>query len=403
MQKVRKVVARASRFFFVLVIVISAFVFAMFQGGVVSWTIFYAILPFMIYSIALFFYPLKDISVQRTIRTSTIRNGEKFEVKLLLKRKFRFPLLYTVIEEKWRKDSFMKTQDTWKKVFVFGFKKEVEWRYEIEGIPRGEHVLEGVRIEVIDFFGWVQKTRFIPSESVILVYPKMMNIHYVPLGAEYEQGAVVSPYSAAKDTTMATGVRDYQSGDRVSWIHWKSFARTQTLMTKEFEDRRTQDLLLVFDGRPSEVFEEQIEFAASTLQEAFNQRAGVKFLSLGAESILFSSLQSESQFREVLVHLAKIVPAENDDIEQVTDFRRELEHGGSVVVVTGSPDDPFLESVVANVADPRSITCFVVMKKGASMDEKVMKDIQLAKLKGIKVQTMIREEFSTAFREVTRS
>ena len=71
---------------------------------------------------------------------------------------------------------------------------------------------------------------------------------------------MASPLNIVKDTTMATGVRDYQSGDRVSWIHWKSFARTQTLMTKEFEDRRSQELILVLDERPSEVFEEQVEF-----------------------------------------------------------------------------------------------------------------------------------------------
>ena len=35
---------------------------------------------------------------------------------------------------------------------------------------------------------------------------------------------MASPLNIVKDTTMATGVRDYQSGDRVTWIHWKSFA-----------------------------------------------------------------------------------------------------------------------------------------------------------------------------------
>ena len=84
----------------------------------------------------------------------------------------------------------------------------------------------------------------------------MTDIHYVPIDTQYDLGSMISPYNVVKDTTMATGVRDYQSGDRVSWIHWKSFARTQTLMTKEFEDRRSQDLLVILDGRPSETFEE---------------------------------------------------------------------------------------------------------------------------------------------------
>ena len=125
-------------------------------------------------------------------------------------------------------------------------------------------------------------------KHTVLVYPKMTDIHYVPIDTQYDLGSMISPYNIVKDTTMATGVRDYQPGDRVSWIHWKSFARTQTLMTKEFEDRRSQDLFVLFDGRPSETFEEQVELAASILKEATNDQAGIGFLTTGKESAYFS-------------------------------------------------------------------------------------------------------------------
>ena len=63
-----------------------------------------------------------------------------------------------------------------KNLFVFGFQKKIEWEYEIERMPRGEHVLEGVNIEVSDFFGWIRKTHFIPIKNTVLVYPKITNI-----------------------------------------------------------------------------------------------------------------------------------------------------------------------------------------------------------------------------------
>ena len=287
MLKVYKAVISASRFLFVLLIAISAFVFAMFQGGVVSWTIFYAIIPFIIYSIVLFFYPLIDFSAERLFRTPNVQHGEKLSVNILLKRRFRFPLLYTVIEEKWHDDTLLKETGELKKLFVLGFKKEIEWAYVVERMPRGEHLLEGVTIEVTDFFGWIRKSYLIPIKNTVLVYPKTMNVQYVPIDTQYDQGSMISPYSIVQETTMASGVRDYQSGDRVSWIHWKSFARTQLLMTKEFEDRQSQDMFIVFDKRPSEAFEEKVEFAASIVQEALKQQAGIGFLSLGAESTVF--------------------------------------------------------------------------------------------------------------------
>lgn len=403
MPKVHRVVTSASRFLFVLLIIISTFVFAMFQGGVVSWTIFYAIIPFILYSVVLFFYPLIDFSAKRIIRTPNVQHGEKLSVKILLRRRFRFPLLYTVIEEKWQDDALLQETGELKKLFVFGFKKEMEWDYEVERMPRGEHLLEGVNIEVTDFFGWMRKAYLIPIKNTVLVYPKTMDIQYVPIDAQYDQGSMISPYSIVKDTTMASGVRDYQSGDRVSWIHWKSFARTQVLMTKEFEDRQSQDLFLVFDRRPSETFEEQVEFAASIVQEALKQRVDMGFLSLGAEPTVFPAIQSEEQLRGVFIHLAKIVPEQNHSLGRFIDFRSELEQGGSIIVITGNPDWSFLESIMMQVTNSQSMICFVIVKKEASIRGKLAEDIRFAKSKGITVQTLVKEQFFSAFREVTRS
>ena len=88
------------------------------------------------------------------------------------------------------------------------------------------------------------------------------------------KGTIASPLNIVKDTTMATGVRNYQAGDRVTWIHWKSFARTQTLMTKEFEDRRSQELFLVMDGRNSEVFEDLVELDCFYLERSLRASGG---------------------------------------------------------------------------------------------------------------------------------
>ena len=404
MKRLRKPMSIWGRLVFVLLILVSAFVFAMFQGGYVSWAIFYAILPFILYSISLFSYPLRTVTAERIIRTPSVENGGKLVVSLTVKRDFPFPLLYTVISEKWRDEEILLvTKDTIKKLFVFGFQKKEEWQYEIDRMPRGEHVLEGVEIEVSDFFGWIRKKYFIPLKNTILVYPKITNIHYVPIDTQYDLGSMISPYNVVKDTTMATGVRDYQSGDRVSWIHWKSFARTQTLMTKEFEDRRSQDLLVIFDGRPSETFEEQVELAASILKEATNDQAGIGFLSTGKKSATFPFIQSEEQFRKVLIHLAKIKPSDDSAAVISNDYRNEFSQSGSVILITAHPDWSFLESVIGNVTNARSISCFTVIKKDAPVKNVLAEDIRLAKSKGISVHVLTREQFPTAFKGVIYS
>lgn len=396
----RKMIGTSSRLLFVLFVLVAPFVFAMFQGGVVSWTIFYIILPFAIYSLVLFFYPMAKMTVERTIRTPHVQNGEKLIVSLSIKRKDRFPLLYTVVSEKWAEpEMVILAGEKLKRLFVFGFSKEVEWEYEIEKMPRGEHVLQGVKVEISDFFGWLRKTRFIEAENTILVFPKMTGIHYVPFNTQYDQGTMASPLNIVKDTTMATGVRNYQSGDRVTWIHWKSFARTQNLMTKEFEDRRSQELFIIMDGRETEMFEELVELAASILKEAASHQAGLALMTTGPKPSLFPFIQSEEQLHMALVHLAKIKPINEASL---ADFGTAFQHGGSIVLITGNPDGPFIQSVLLSVKNVESIICMVIVKRDDPGLQRIEDDIRLAKSKGITVHLLERKQFADAFKEVVR-
>ena len=403
MSKVKKFFGSTGRFIFVLFILIAAWVFAMFQGGAVSWTIFYCILPFVIYSIVLAFYPLSTIKVERTVRTPTVQNGGKLNASLTVNRNFRFPLLYTVVTEKCSDQKISKLAgNQLKHLFVFGFRKSNTWNYEVSNMTRGEYIFEGVEIEVSDFFGWIRKTHFIPVKHTVLVYPKITDVHYVSIDNQYDRGATVSPYNIVKDTTMATGVRDYQPGDRVTWIHWKSFARTQTLMTKEFEDRRSQELFVVLDGRPSNTFEEQVELAASLIKEISNHQAGIGFQTTGKDQPTFPFIQSEEHVQRVLVHLAKVKPSGDESTGMLPNQGGTLSHGGSIILITGNPDWPFIQSVVQNANNARSVVCFVVVNRNHPVRKTMAEDIRLAKSRGITVHTLTQEQFSEAFKEVAR-
>lgn len=399
--KMRRSFSNIGRLLFVLLILIGTFVFAMFQGGLVSWTIFYAVLPFIIYSILLFFYPLSNFSAKRTLQSSYLQKGDSLSVTVHLKRKSFFPLLYTAFSDRWINEMQQEKIGEMHKMLVFGWKKQANWHYELKSMPRGEFIARGIRIEVTDFFGWIRKSKVIPVQDETLVYPRIVDIEFVPIKAAYGGRQVKSPFNLVKDTTVVTGVRDYQSGDRVSWIHWKSFARTQTLMTKEFEDQGSEDVTLVFDGRTSFTFEDKITFAASILKESVRERLSIRFLPIDRHEP-FPAVQSEAEFNMMLTYLAKMQPVKEERVILSAALRRELEQSGTVVIITANPDPHFLEAIRAPSSGRRSIICFVVIENQKAMHGTLVEHIKYAESKGITVQPVMKQQFTEAFKEVMK-
>lgn len=390
-----------ARLFFVCAILIGAFVFAMFQGGLVSWTIFYALFPFAVYSICLFFYPLASFRVKRTLQANYFQSGTDLQVTVEVNRKSFFPLLYLVLTDKWSGGNQQEGFGEKHQMFIWGWKRHVKWQYEMKNMPRGEYIASEIQIELIDFFGWIRKKKRIPVHHQMTVYPQTVQVEFIPIGAEQEGKLATSPFSFLKDTTVVTSVRDYQSGDRVSWIHWKSFARTETLMTKEFEDKRSEDLTLILDDRMSATFEDEMMFAASILKAAMKERLSSQFFQMyGEEPVL--RMQSEMEFKQVLTRLAKIHPAEKKETLLSSTLSRELGQSSAVVLITASPDDSFLDHIRSVSRDSRSIICFVVIANKKAISGVLLENIKYAKSLGMTVQPVMRRQFTEAFKEVMK-
>jgi len=396
--------ATGGRIIFVLFILLCAFTFAMFQGGFVSWFIFYTLLPFALYSIGFFLSPISKIEAERYIQTGQVQNGGKLIVTVKLIRPSRFPMLYLLINEKTRSEVLLKHAGSrLKTVKLVGLQKVIEWTYEIDHMPRGEHYFDGIEIEVSDFFGWVKKTHVFPINQNIIVYPNVTEMIYMPIETRYDQGTAASPFTIVKDTTMATGIRDYQPGDRVSWIHWKSFARTQTLRTKEFEDRQSQDLFILIDRQPSTTFEEQIELTASVLQAVVRHQASAAFLSVGEDRFYFPAVQSEEQLQRSMFHLAKVLPDLKQPVNQVLLKDAAMSSATSVLLITGNLTPEWIDSILKSAKNLRVCTCFVVVKKGAKLSKKDITVHQLARSRGMVVHVLSQDHFANAFTEVGKS
>lgn len=359
MKKWRALFEKSKHFLLVSFLMLLTFCYAMFQGGFVSWFVFFTVSPFLLYAFIFQLVRESIFRVERKIEPSRVESGQSVNVTINVERKTRFPFAYMLMEELVGSAPLVQSKIQAKDAIKFvGFKKTFTWRYTLENLPRGEHRYLGANIIFYDFFGWAQKRMVVEKEQTVLVYPRVHDMKYATLQAKLDVGSMMSPYSIVKDTSMAVGLREYVPGDRFSWIHWKSFAKTQSLQSKEFEDRQSQELLLMLDEGASTLFEEKIELVASMLKAIVQGRGDISFVSTGANTKVFSAIQGEKQLDRVMQHLASVKPVEqaNFQLRDPQVFQRVA----TLLYVTSDISDDLLHTLGNSV---KSCICFVVTQQ----------------------------------------
>lgn len=361
MNKIRYFFAHGGRLITVLVLLVITYCYAMFQGGFVSWFVFFTILPFSVYSVLLAIVPIRLKEVSRTLSKDFIERGDTIEVTVRFQNKSWFPLVFMTAREMSMNNEFYEEMDGHaSKLFLVGWKREFEWTYELRDLKRGEHHFKGVEFMCTDFFGWTIRKIDVAQPQVFLVYPKLYDVKPEQITMQYDQGASRTRFSLVKDTTMATGVREYVPGDRFSWIHWKSFAKNGELRTKEFEDRNAQNTFVLIDRAVQKNFEQVVEFTASYINKTIKARGDVSFLSLGTDRYFAPVLKTDSQFKKVMQHFVMVVPDAQFGVERLLFEEQKTMSRSIVIIVTGELTPQLHEALNTSVKNMGKIVCFVV-------------------------------------------
>jgi uncharacterized protein (DUF58 family) len=383
-----QVVGNVWKLIILVLLLLITFSYAMFQGGFVSWFLFYSFLPFALYAVCLFFYPLGRFSVERQFPKREFHADEPLTVKVTLKRDSFFPLLLLIVEDHLSEELAGSVFQKVNKAFLYpGFRKEFSFIYCIEKLPRGEHHFSAVRMVTSDILGLVQREVMIPNDGNILVFPSYGKWSYEHFENSLEQGNVPVNDMMQRDMTMAVGIREYQPGDKLSWINWKASAKRSEIMMKEFEQRRSQDLLLVLDCSPHMYFELLVQYAASIGHGALRKGARVGFMSVSEKCVMLPPQGGESSQRQLLYRLAKSNDKCPISLEQVlrTD-RFLLQQKANILLITAQVSPELIEAVQMFTARKCPVSIFVIqdVEGHISPYEHSMKE--MARSRGVDVQ-----------------
>lgn len=390
----------------IVFLVLVTFVFAMFQGGFVSWFIFYSFLPLGLYSLLIGFYPLAKFEVKRTVNQDQFIAGEKLKGTIIIKRNLPFiPLLYLIIEEELPASLKFCSQSERSKNMVFPwFKKTLEMDYTIDSIPRGEHQFTSIRLRTGDLFGLVEKEHRFELKKNYLVYPQYVDLQYRQLENRFDQGSTSSRTKLIRDTTMAVSVREYTPGDRFSWIDWKTSARRNTFMTKEFEQQQSHDVVVFMDRTHNQnraMFEQVVTLSASIVRGVIRHGAQLGFVSNGKERFVTGLRNTEAHQQQIFYHLAKVQPDSNHFVTSVESDITKWHQGLTMIFVTSELSDSFTRTVEFLAHKQYQVIVFVVLPKINPPKETIVK-VENLKRKHIFVKAVMEGQYADAFYEVSR-
>lgn len=147
-------------------------------------------------------------------------------------------------------------------------------RYVLRRVPRGRYPIEAAQIVIEDPFGLERVEVELPSQSSILVYPRLVDVDRL-----FSESGARTPEGRRLLLRRPSGfdlhsVREYERGESLRRVHWPSTAKRGQLMVKELEDSPRDETAVLLDAdagsvvgvAPDSSFELAVRAAGSILK-----------------------------------------------------------------------------------------------------------------------------------------
>ncbi len=221
-----------------------------------------------------------------------------------------------------------------------------------------------------------------PLPANILVLPKRYYLPPIALPGtvKYQQGGIAMASSIGLSDEFVS-LRDYQPGDPLRRIHWKSWARVGEPVVKEFEDEFFVRHALILDTFAEEpdswVFEEAVSVAASFACTIRTQESLLDLLFVGTEAYCFTAGRGLAHTEQLLEILAAVRVCAERPFSALSHLV--LNHAGSVsgcIVILLSWDDARREMVrrLQALGVPLMLLLVTDSRQAAALDARVRAD-----------------------------
>jgi uncharacterized protein (DUF58 family) len=239
--------------------------------------------------------------------------------------------------------------------------RRLSLRYVLEGLPRGRYAFEDVRVEIADPFGLESVSVPLPAPGALLVYPRLVRLErlFSESGAHAHDGRrlLLRRHSGFE----LHGVREYEQGESLRRVHWRSTARRGQLMVKELEDAPRDEIAVLLDADASAVVGESFDMqvrAAGSILESYVRRGRRAVLVVNSERRDVQQVHSPAaDWRRALELLAAAEPTGRGSLGRLL-----AEHDGpaaralELAVVTARLEAGLVDRLVQRALSRRKVS-----------------------------------------------
>jgi uncharacterized protein (DUF58 family) len=225
--------------------------------------------------------------------------------------------------------------------------------YHLPTGRRGRFRIGPLAVAASDPFGLARRTWTLPTDTDVLVWPRVHDI-LAPRQPGGRVVASVEPMQAraqAADGEEFLTLREYEVGDDLRRVHWRSTARVGDLMIRQDEAQWRARAVVVLDTRPAAhdaaSFETAVEATASIVDRLTRMRRRVEVLTSAGRSLGASAMRSGTA---VMDPLATVEPGGDDRLAGMLASLRAHRRAALVVAVVGSMGSVELDALSALTA-----------------------------------------------------
>ncbi|MFN2217022.1 MAG: DUF58 domain-containing protein [Anaerolineae bacterium] len=158
---------------------------------------------------------------------------ERFEVQIEVRNGSLLPVLWMRIAD--TVPAELAAGKLFRQVVSLSPRERLRLTYTLVGRRRGYYELGPLVTEGGDLLGSASYEKRHAEDDHVIVYPKIVALRDLGFPSQSPFGTLPSRERLFEDPTRIRGVRDYQPGDSLRRMDWKTSARVGTLQVRRFE------------------------------------------------------------------------------------------------------------------------------------------------------------------------